>query len=80
MPGFRGGVFASCVLYLFRLRLPLSYLSIGLFMRRSCHTMPFPLDLPCRSSLFPSPPPLPVVFGACIAHGLYVPFWQYGPW
>ena len=30
MPGFRGGVFASCVLYLFRLRLPLPYLSIGL--------------------------------------------------
>ena len=42
MPGFRGGVFASCVLCLVCLRLPLPYLSIGdLSMRRSCHTVPF---------------------------------------
>ena len=36
MPGFRGGLFAFRVLYLFRLRLPFPYLSIGdLSERRS---------------------------------------------
>ena len=68
MPGFRGGVFASCVLYLFCLRLPLPYLSIGdLIKRRSCHS--FPVSIPSSS----------FVFGTCIAGVLSVPFWASSP-
>ena len=68
MPGFRGGVFASCVLYLFRLHLPLPYLSIGdLFKRCSCHI--FPVSIPSPS----------FVFGTCIAGVLSVPFWASSP-
>ena len=80
MPGFRGGVFASCVLYLFCLRLPLPYLSIGdLSMRCSYHTVPFSRP---SLSFFPvsiPTPPIPFVFGACIARVLCVPFLAFSP-
>ena len=56
MPGFRGGVFVSCMVYLFCLHLPLPYLPRR-FFRASL--LPYRV-FPSQPSLFPSPPPLPL--------------------
>ena len=70
MPGFRGGVFVSCVVYLFRLRLLLPYLS-----RRSFRASLLPVVLPC----FLPHHPFPFVCGACVARVVCVPFWAFTP-
>ena len=68
MPGFRGGLFVSCVVCLFRLRLPLPYLS-----RRSfCASL-----LPSR--LFPSRPSLSFFSIPTSPSPSFVPFYALSP-